>query len=161
MSDDWDQNFGERGLGDGVRLSLLRYDDNRWALQVSATGEPLPSGEVEQLRQDILGAAEAAGLTVTNQIPAPGEARIDPDQLLAARRRLARWRSENSGEAGHTVTTAELDGYTVTQRDEWLIFSPPGRASRVYLVSGDTVYSFSPAWETLDTAIESARAARG
>jgi hypothetical protein len=163
MSDDWDQNFGRRylrGPDQGqADISLLRYADDDWRYQIFTTGELIPLDEIEQLREQMLAAAEEAGLTVYRQYPMPGEELIEPERLLAARRRLAAWRSENSGKPGHIVTTKDLDHYTIKQKDEWLVFSPPGRASRVYLVSDDTVYSFSPAWETLETAVENARRA--
>lgn len=166
LSDDWDDLFGSRDLRPADRgrmwLHLSRLEDpDEWSVSLAFQGEPMAVDDLERLRADILAAAAEVGVTVTRQVPLPGEKMIDGSRLLAARQRLAAWMTERSRIASRTITTDDIARYTVGERDEWLVFSPGSRASQVYLVSDDSVYKFSPAWETLDTALENARSQRG
>lgn len=166
LSDDWDANFGHRDLRSSeqgrVWLNLYRHTDSSWSADLSYEVDPLPSDEMEQLRTKILEAAGEVGTTVTRQVPPPPEAQGQPgvpaERLAAGQERLAAWRTENSSLPGRTVTPADIEKYTVKPFEEWLVFSPPGRANRAYLVSGDTVYSFAPSQESLETAVQNARA---
>lgn len=71
LDDDWDQELGtvrlrarEQGL---VELTLWRYDDDEWLVNLTYQEDPLPPAEAEQLRRKVLDAAAAAGMTVTAQ----------------------------------------------------------------------------------------------
>ncbi|MGW6278192.1 hypothetical protein [Kribbella sp. NPDC055071] len=164
IDDGWDQEFGERALRapeqGRAELNLFRHADDYWSLQVSADAGLIPHAEVEQLRRQMLAVVEAAGLTVSEQIPLPGEQQIAPNRLGAARRRLTAWLTDNSEEPGRTSTTADLDHYAIEQQDDWLVFSPRNGAGPVYLVGDNTVFAFSPASETLEAAIANAQAER-
>lgn len=74
LSDDWDQEFGRRELRPRVqgraKLTLWRYADDDWMIVLRYERDPLPSDEVEGMRQNILNAATAAGITVVAQSPA-------------------------------------------------------------------------------------------
>jgi hypothetical protein len=71
LSDDWDQQFGDRiirsrdeGL---IRLSLNRYADDDWNVSLVYERDPLPDAEVTELLDQIRAAASAVGVTVTKQ----------------------------------------------------------------------------------------------
>ncbi|WP_406474510.1 hypothetical protein [Streptomyces sp. NBC_01615] len=74
LSDDWDQEFGQRELRPKeqgqVMLKLWRYEDDDWMIALTYEQDPLPADEADGLRQNILDAATAVGLTVTAQFPA-------------------------------------------------------------------------------------------
>ena len=73
LDDDWDEEFGQRELRPKeqglVKLTLWRYADDDWMIELTYERDPLPSDEAEGLRRTILDAATAAGLTVTAQSP--------------------------------------------------------------------------------------------
>lgn len=72
LDDDWDQEFGTLGLRSReqglVDLTLWRgFTDNDWSINLTYDKHPLPSDEAERLRQKVLDAAAAAGMTITAQ----------------------------------------------------------------------------------------------
>jgi hypothetical protein len=80
LSDDWDQEFGWREVRSReqgwVNLMLWRHEDDDWSVDLTFEKDPLPADEAEQLRQKVLDAAAAAGMTITAESglewPKPG-----------------------------------------------------------------------------------------
>jgi hypothetical protein len=75
LSDDWDENFGnrriERPSGESFKVSLYRHSaDGTWTVNVSTT-QPLPDDrEVAALRDRLVANVAAAGFQATSQ-PSP------------------------------------------------------------------------------------------
>jgi hypothetical protein len=81
LSDDWDQEFGRREVRSReqgwVNLALWRgFEDDEWMVTLKFEKDPLPAAEAEQLRQKVLDAAAAVGMTITAESglewPKPG-----------------------------------------------------------------------------------------
>jgi len=166
LSDDQDEEFGHRDLsagGEGRRwMDLWRDSASEWTVRLAYETDPLPAAELEALRDQVVAAADALGWRVVREEPSRGQTPgPEGERVAAARERLAAWMTEKSPVSGRHFAGEDLVGFSVGSRDEWLTFTPPARANRVYLVSDDTVYSFAPSRETLESAIENARAERG
>ncbi len=166
LSDDWDAEFGHRDLGrepNQIWLDLYRQSNTSWSVDLSYQVEPLPTEEMERLRRQILDAAAEVGLQVEEQDPPPSSAdgELSDERLAAARERLAAWQTAHTMRPGPPTTAADLEGYNTKTRDEFIVFSTPGRSNLNYLVSDQTVYAYAPSMETIETALENARAETG
>ena len=166
LSDDWDANFGHRDLAkepNRIWLDLYRDDDTSWNVTLTYEVEPLPANQVEQLRQQILDTAAAVGVRVDRQVPplSSADGELSDERLAAARERLAAWQTAHTMRPGPPTTAADLEGYNTKTRDEFIVFSTPGRSNLNYLVSDQTVYAYAPSMETIETALENARAETG
>lgn len=68
LTDEEDAQFGYKYLRDEqdnwVELSLWRIDDTHWSVRLSYMNEPVPVEVIEQVRADILAAADKHGFTV-------------------------------------------------------------------------------------------------
>lgn len=71
LDDDWVQEFGRlrlRSREEGLtELKLWRYQDHDWMIELTYERDPLPADEAEELREKIVDAAAAAGMTTTAQ----------------------------------------------------------------------------------------------
>jgi hypothetical protein len=162
LSDDWDANFGHRDLAkepNRIWLDLYRDDDTSWNVTLTYEVDPLPADQVETLRRQILDAAAAVGVRVERQVPPPSaDGELSAERLTAARERLAAWQTAHTMRPGPPTTAADLEGYNTKTRDEFIVFSTPGRSNLNYLVSDQTVYPYAPSMETIEIALENARA---
>jgi len=70
LTDDWDQKFGfrdvQRSSGQTTSITLFRNFDETWKVQVSDTGDDMPSAdEIAALQAELVEGVTAAGFQAT------------------------------------------------------------------------------------------------
>jgi len=81
---------------------------------------------------------------------------MSTDAHAEARTVLANWLAQHSV-APDSWTPEALEGWRVSQVDEWLMFTPPGSANLLFLVANGNVFSFAPSELSLADAVVAAR----
>ncbi|MEV0804100.1 hypothetical protein AB0I34_40855 [Kribbella sp. NPDC050281] len=79
--------------------------------------------------------------------------------VAEARTVLAAWLAQHSV-APDTWTPEALQGWHTSHAEEWIVFTPPGNANRLFLVANGTVFSFAPSELSLANAVVAARGDR-
>lgn len=75
LEDAYDEEFGSRDLRPTERglaeLALCRWADDDWMIKMICEGKLLSVDQVEELRRQVLRAAEEVGLVINDQAPRP------------------------------------------------------------------------------------------
>jgi len=86
---------------------------------------------------------------------------IDPVEAEQARALLAEWWNAWNGESESCMVADSFAGWQVGRWEEFLLYAPPGgHANQQYIVGHGVVKPFSFATDTMESALEAARAER-
>jgi len=86
---------------------------------------------------------------------------LDEQELAAidqARQVLSGWLGAHFIDPDGSLAPEALATWRSGRIDEWLVFEPPGYVNKLFLVSGEMVYPYSPSQLSAQEAVAAARA---